>query len=307
MPESLQAVVGAPLMAPSARPGIRIDGLLATGLMVVAAVLGGCSPPPETNSVGEAAMSMEQLHSDLEFLADSRVFFGHQSVGDNILDGVRDLAQKAGVALRVEAVAVGGEIPEGPGLFHARVGANLDPDSKIAAFSAALGTVGASGYDLAVLKFCYVDLDDKSREQQPQALFARYLAGMNAIEKAHPQLHVLNSTMPLVAEPPGRKTRLKRLLGMSVETDAENVRRNEYNRLVRERYAGSSLLDIARFEATDVDGRPVVFEHSGQSMEMLVPEFTTDGGHLNDAGQEWVAAAFIHRLAEALRERQAGS
>lgn len=252
-------------------------------------------------------MSMEQLHSDLELLAGSRVFFGHQSVGDNILDGVRDLAQKAGVALRVEVVEVGGEAPEGPGLFHARVGVNLDPDSKLAAFSSALEAAGEPGYDLAVLKFCYVDLDDESREQQPQALFSRYLDGMGAIEKAHPQLRVLNSTMPLVAEPPGRKTRLKRLLGMSVETDAENVRRNEYNRLVRERYTGSSLLDIARAEATDVDGRPVVFEHSGQPMEMLVPAFTTDGGHLNDAGQERVAAAFIHRLAEALRERRAGT
>lgn len=292
-------------MVPSACPAPRIGGLLAAGLVIIATALGGCSPPPETDSAGETAMSMEQLHSDLEFLSGSRVFFGHQSVGDDILDGVRDLAQKAGVALRVEAVELGGEIPEGPGLFHARVGANLDPDSKIAAFSAALGAAGESGYDLAVLKFCYVDLDDESREQQPQALFARYLSGMGAIEKAHPRLKVLNSTMPLMAEPPGRKTRLKRLLGMSVETDAENVRRNEYNRLVRERYAGSSLLDIARFEATDVDGRPVVFEHSGQSMEMLVPGFTSDGGHLNQAGQERVAAAFIHRLAEALREGQA--
>lgn len=306
MPELLQPIVGAPPMA-SACPVTRSGRRLAAGLVLIAAVLGGCSPPPETNSAGEAAMSMEQLHSDLEFLAGSRVFFGHQSVGENILDGIRDLAQKAGVALRVEAVEAGGEAPEGPGLFHARVGANLDPDSKIAAFSAALDRAGEPGYDLAVLKFCYVDLDDESREQQPQALFAHYLAGMSAIEKAHPQLRVLNSTMPLVAEPPGRKTRLKRLLGMSVETDAENVRRNEYNRLVRERYAGGSLFDIARVEATDVDGRPVVFEHSGQPMEMLVPGFTTDGGHLNQAGRERVAAVFIHRLAEALRERQAGS
>lgn len=267
-------------------------------------LLTACSPETPAPSAETAAniMSTNDLQEDLELLARSRVFFGHHSVGVNILDGVKRLAENTGVALRVEEVKPGAIPASGPGLFHGRVGENHDPDGKIAAFSAAMGETGESRYDLAMLKFCYVDLNDNSREQKADELFQRYLDGMDGIRAAHPELVLLNSTMPLYAEPPGKKTRLKRLLGMAVDTDEHNVRRNEYNRLVREHFSTAELFDVARLEATAPDGSIVTFSSSGQPMEMLAQEFTDDGGHLNDSGQDQVAAEFVHRLAEALRQ-----
>lgn len=244
---------------------------------------------------------MDQVKADLLTVSQARVFFGHHSVGNNILKGVRGLADRAGVPLRIEEITTEGVVPEGPGLFHGKVGENLDPDAKIADFAEMLGAPGEARYDVATFKFCYVDLDEGSKERSPDKLFERYASNMSAIEAAHPGVKVLRSTMPLMAEPPGKKTRLKRMLGMSTSTDAANVDRGEFNRLTRERYATDDLLDVARFEATRSDGSIAAFSADGHEVEMLALEYTSDGGHLNEVGQERVAAAFIHRIAEAVR------
>ena len=41
------------------------------------------------------------LRADLERIAHERVYFGHQSVGANLLEGVKQLADGAGVPLRI--------------------------------------------------------------------------------------------------------------------------------------------------------------------------------------------------------------
>jgi hypothetical protein len=278
---------------------------LARGALVLLAIavagLGGCRQQTQTKA--EEPVSMDQVKADLQVISNARVFFGHHSVGNNILKGIRDLAEKAGVPLRVEEITAAGPVPAGPGLFHGQVGENLDPDGKMADFAAVLGPPGEARFDVATFKFCYVDLDEGSRERSPGKLFDRYKSQMSTIEGAHPGVKVLHATMPLMAEPPGKKTRLKRMLGLSTVTDAANIDRNEFNRLAREEYEGSDLLDVARFEATRPDGSLAGFSSGGREMEMLALEYTSDGGHLNAQGQARVAAAFLHRIAEALRAR----
>lgn len=270
-------------------------------LAITAAAVSSCARQPRE----EKPVSMDQVRADLLTMAESRVFFGHHSVGNNILKGIRTLADRAGVPLRIEEVAIGHPAPQGPGLFHAKVGENLDPDAKIAGFAQALGAANEAPYDVATFKFCYVDLDEGSKERSPDKLFTRYSSEMSAIETAHPGVSILHATMPLMAEPPGRKTRLKRLLGLSTVTDAANLDRGEFNQRVRDRYAGDKLLDVARFEATRPDGTVAGFPVGGREVEMLVLDYTSDGGHLNALGQERVAADFIHSIAEALRHRGA--
>jgi len=278
----------------------RLAAAAAAALALAMMTLAGCARDPQPVVV-EEPLSMDQVKADLLTVSQARVFFGHHSVGNNILKGIRSLADKAGVPLRIEEIAVGGAVPEGPGLFHGAVGENLDPDGKIAGFADALGAPGEARYDLATFKFCYVDLDEGSKERSPDQLFERYVSNMSTIEAAHPGVRILHATMPLMAEPPGKKTRLKRLLGLSTSTDAANIDRNEFNRLTRERYAANVLLDVARFEAIRPDGSVAEFRDSGREIEMLALEYTSDGGHLNELGQERIAAKFLRRIAEALR------
>lgn len=271
--------------------------------ILFAAAVAACTPGPQEVS----PVSIEQVRADLETLVHARVYFGHQSVGRNILQGVRALADEAGVALRIEEVANG--IPAaGPGLFHTNIGENGAPHGKLEAFLAnvAASTPDAAPavYDVALLKFCYVDLDDDSQEQSPQALFDRYRNSVAALGKRQQGLTLIHATMPLTADPPGWKTIVKRWLGRSTWTDAANRKRNEYNRMLRSQFSAEEIFDIARIEATHADGSISSFEAGGITVETMAAEHTYDGGHLTDAAGRHVAAAFLHTLAQTVRRRE---
>ena len=90
---------------------------------------------------------------------------------------------------------------------------------------------------------------------------------------------------------------MKRLIGRkSVRQDA--VARHRYNALIRAEFAGRELLfDIARLEATRADGSRVQFAWKAEQIESLAPEYTRDGGHLNERGQALVAKGLLNVLA----------
>ena len=64
-------------------------------LLLFASLL-GCQP----KSVEPYTMT-DSLKQDLTTVQSARIFFGHQSVGGNIMDGVQDLAKESGVRLNI--------------------------------------------------------------------------------------------------------------------------------------------------------------------------------------------------------------
>jgi lysophospholipase L1-like esterase len=67
--------------------------------------------------------------------------------------------------------------------------------------------------------------------------------------------------------------------------------------LVRAAFADREpLFDIARVESTGPGRHPVFFEEKGQKIETLAPEYTSDGGHLNERGQAVVAKELLNVL-----------
>lgn len=250
-------------------------------------------------------MPMEDIAADLRVVATARVYFAHQSVGREILDGVATLAAQAGVPLRIEALGAAPPGP-GPGLFHAPVGANGEPLAKIGDFERRVGEAQAVGpYDVALLKFCYVDLDEDVAID-PEALHAGYAAMRARLARTGPDTTVVPATVPLMSDPPGWKTAVKRLIGRATWRDEANRRRSVYNTLLREVVGDAPLFDIARLEATHADGSWSHFTLGDQPVETMAVEYTWDGGHLNEAGRLHVAAGFIRALAEALRSRPSG-
>jgi hypothetical protein len=78
-----------------------------------------------------------------------------------------------------------------------------------------------------------------------------------------------------------------------------NILRNEYNQKLRKEYNKSgALFDLAKVESTYPDGRRSTFEKNGKSYYCLVPDYTDDGGHLNEIGRKMVAEQFLILLAE---------
>lgn len=242
---------------------------------------------PTADAAGDAA-----LRAELEALSTRRVFFAHQSVGVNVMDGLRRLAAEQGVALRI---AEGGRGVPAATFGHAFVGQNERPRTKLQGFAGAFDSGAAAGAELALLKFCYVDV---KADTDVAALFAEYQATVAQLRARHPGTVFVHTTMPLTTVPGGPKVTLKRILGRPPQELLENVRRDEYNALVRKAYAGREpLFDLARVEASRPDGSSETFEWEGRTVPALVPAFTDDGGHLNAEGQRRAARELVAVLA----------
>lgn len=224
-------------------------------------------------------------------LANLRFFFAHQSVGADIVDGMTEvLAARADIPLRViESATSTGNIEAG--FFHARLGRNGDVRSKCEAFAEAVRSMSPT---VAMLKYCYVDIDAASN---PDALFDDYRRRMDALRAEVPQLTIVHATMPLT-DIDGRKARLMSLLGRGSSKRDLNAIRNRYNDLLRDAFARAEpVFDIAEIESTRADGSRTAFLKRGQPVYHLAPELTHDGGHLNAAGKRAAAEGLLALLA----------
>jgi len=238
------------------------------------------------------------LRSDLETARRARLFFAHHSVGKNLLDGVQSLGAQAGLPVKIapvsEAAAPGPVWLEGP------AGTNKDPRSKIADFGAMLTRSSALNVQLAFLKLCYVDFHPRT---DADSLFLCYRDAMVALERERPDVTFGHVTVPLTARPRDLKSRVRRTLGLEVWEDAANARRCEFNRQLRERFAGQPIFDLAAGESTGLDGRQQTFRLQGRTHACLLASYTDDGGHLNALGRDRLAAGLLRFVAGALPGR----
>lgn len=258
----------------------------------------GCNDMTE-----RSALPSSDVQADLTELAQARVYFGHQSVGGNVLDGLAKLSAESGVALRIVEAPAG--VDDGqPGLVHARVGKNSEPATKCDAFGRFLAEAPGTRWDAAILKFCYADLGERT-DIQPAQLLDLYKRMVSSVRAARPDLVLVHSTVPLNSNGLGTGDRVKGFLGMGTSKDANNMRKNRFNDLLRAEYRGEPLFDVARAESTRPDGARTGFKKDGQFFFAMAREFTSDGGHLNPEGQAWVAREFARSLADALRGRKA--
>lgn len=235
---------------------------------------------------GATAMA-QPLKPQLETLSTKRVLFAHQSVGMNLLAGLEALAKEEGVVLSVQALKPGATLA--PGLTHFFVGENEHPLGKLEHFATTLEKT--PGVDVALLKLCYVDF---SPDTDVAALFAAYQARHDALKAKFPSVEFVHVTAPLTVVQSGLKAFAKRLVGSAPWGARENVKRHQFNELVRKTYGTERLFDLAAVESTGADA--CTFERDGKTWPCLRPSWTDDGGHLNAKGQREVARAFVEAL-----------
>ena len=236
--------------------------------------------------------------ADLEQVATARVYFGHQSVGANVLQGLEELQAGSGQSvIRVAPLGVF-DVPGGGGvLLHSALGRNGFPDSKCDDFRNVLEQLRGR-LDVALFKFCYVDFNDTS---DAGAIFAAYARTMDELRHRYPDVVFVHVTAPLRTVEGGPGVWLREALGRRNRAKHANARRNEFNALLRTHYAGEPVFDLAAVEATRPDGRRQTFRLAGRTYDALMPAYTDDGGHLNEGGRVRAAAGLVRTLAEALR------
>ena len=235
--------------------------------------------------------------AQIDALAGKTFYFAHQSVGYNIVDGMEKVLEKIGHPglFAVKELKPGEPVPQ-KGLLHSAIGHNGDPESKMNNFQAFLDKrLGDTQPDMAMLKFCYVDISQKT---DVLALVKEYGDAMSRLGEEHPQTLFIYATVPLRVFNHSWKAGIKRLLGMDVWGDEANIKRNEYNAMIRKKYAQTGhLADIAYWESHYPDGKQHTVELLGGRYAELIPEYSDDGKHLNNYGQQVVAGRLLEFLA----------
>jgi disulfide oxidoreductase YuzD len=228
-------------------------------------------------------------------LAQKKIYFGHQSVGFNIIDGIKDVMKEhSGINVNIVETADESNFKVGL-LAHSRVGKNVDPKSKITEFANFIDSGIGKKADAAALKFCYVDITAGTNANN---VFNVYSDSILQLKAKYPDMIIIHFTNPLTQRQTGLKTWIKKVIGRPIGGVDDNIKRNEYNEMLIKQYEGKEpIFDIAKIQSTYPDGTRCSFTKDGKTYYSMVPEYTTDGGHLNETGRKKVAEQFLILLA----------
>ncbi len=245
---------------------------------------------------GEVKIMDQTLIDNLKIIEKSKIYFGHQSVGFNIMDGLTDLIKEAGND-NISILETDGKqkLPEFY-FAHSRVGKNTEPNTKCDVFADVLKEDFAQKLDFAFLKFCYVDM---RREDNPQTVFEYYKSTIDSIKKKYPDLSIAHVTIPLTTIQTGWKVPFKKMFGKTLGGHIENMKRIQFNEILKIHYKDDPIFDLSKVESTYPDGSRESFEYEGKSYFALVPEYADGAGHLNEYGRKIAAKELIKVLAEA--------
>jgi hypothetical protein len=265
---------------------------LAGGLVLLDGDAAAVAADEVVGGIGASAVSA----ADLEKVARTRVYFGHQSVGNNILDGVAAVFAAHGV--QAPPIEQRRDPPGTAGGFvaHSLIGENTRPLGKTEDFAAVLRAGMGRQVDVAVMKLCYVDI---TPDTDVDALFTAYRDTIAALEKDFPGVVFVKATVPLTTRP-GRSDRLKQWLKSDDGYgSAANAARERLNELIRAEYRGGNLFDVAAVESTGPDGSRVSGRHDGRPYFALFDGYAADPGHLNASGAQRAATAWLAAVAKA--------
>ena len=276
------------------RPLAAMVALMIAGVTLLIVVLQETNKERSMTSQREEARASAITVGELAKVSRTRVFFGHQSVGMNILEG----ASSVYAAYGMTAPPIGqGAVPgrEGGFIDHAFIGENGNPLLKIQDFAAKLRAGLGEQVDVAMMKLCYVDITGGT---DVRAVFDAYSNTMAALRREFPRVTFIYVTVPLTTQP-GLLSKVKSLLTGSGGSAADNAARERFNALLRHQYAGDHIFDLAAAESTTPDGGRVAGTYDGQRYYGLYDGYASDPGHLNAGGAQVVAAAWLTAIAQA--------
>lgn len=244
----------------------------------------------------------ENTQQNLKVVSESRVYFGHMSVGANIIDGIRDIASEApNPQINIIERGSTDSLPE-RFFLHSPIGENGKPLSKCIDFKNVIRTELKDKIDYALFKFCYVDFNENT---DVEALFADYRNIMDDLIANYPDITFIHVTTPLRRVDSGAGVWIREILGRENKSKIKNIQRNRFNQMIHASYGDQPILDLADAESTYPDGKRHTFKYKGDTTYYaLIDDYTHDGGHLNELGRRKVASDFISGIADIIRNEQ---
>ena len=234
-----------------------------------------------------------------EKLAEKKIFFGHQSVGYNIIDGITDIInERDHIKLNIIEAREPSAFDQ-PVFAHSQVGMNTQPFSKIDRFVEIMNSGVGNKVDIAFFKFCYVDI---TRDSNPQEVFDSYNAAMEGLKGQYPNTKFLHITIPIRSVPKQTKRYLKQMVKLLIGKPGffeDNMMRHNYNDLLTKAYSKSGLFfNLALIESVNPSGFGCYSLKGAAKISVMAPEYTEDGGHLNSLGRKNAAEQLLIILAD---------
>ena len=221
-----------------------------------------------TGNAGAPWTQTTYTAQDIAELKDRTVFFAHNSVGQNIIDGIK--------ALDSSIPIFSGSQAGNKGITENYMGFNGDPLGKLEAFENLING-GANNAQIAMFKLCYADFQAYT---DVDSLFSDYVAVFDRLGGKYPDVTFVHVTAPLY----------------HYNASWNNRVQHSFNEKLRAQYGGL-VFDLAAIESVDSAGNMAI-SRDGVS-PALAEEWTSDGSHLNASGGRRLASAIISFLAQA--------
>jgi hypothetical protein len=238
---------------------------------------------------------IENIGTALEQVSNMKIYFGHQSVGYDMLKGLEAWEEETGVRIqKVESRDLGSKTDAS--LLHFRVGENKAPLKKIDDFVQMVDQIPKDEASVAFFKFCYIDFP---KDADVDALFKVYKQKMLELKAQSGNCRIVLCTVPVTTLQKGPKALAKKVLGKDLNHSRENIRRNMFSDRIRTELGDDfPVFDLARVESTLPDGSTETFKYKGNYHPRLPEQYTRDQGHLNDFGAKIVSYNLIAFLSE---------
>ncbi|WP_319477590.1 hypothetical protein [Marispirochaeta aestuarii] len=254
------------------------------GTLLISIAIFSCSSD-NAKAIEEPPMITSEI---VKNLSDKNIYFAHMSVGYNIIDGISSMTDELKIRYLNEEISDDAEA-----FLHSEIGENRFPLTKINDFYEKISGGLGDRLDIAFLKFCYIDFNAST---DVKSLFIEYRDKMLSLEEKYPNVTFVHFTSPLTTRKKGIKAYIKNVIGREVPGYGDNVKREEYNKMIRESF--SNVFDLARIESTKPNGNRLAHKKNGKLYYSLVESYTDDGGHLNSVGAKLVAEKFLLFLSE---------
>lgn len=245
-------------------------------------------------------MTIDQVEQDLDVVRKQRIYFGHKSVGYNIIEGIKGIISSSKAAPLDFVKVEDARLRPGPFFADSEIGKNGKPDTKCEAFAETIRKNFGDALDIALMKFCFVDVDEGT---DVNAMFSNYKKTVTELQKMYPHITFIHVTLPLTTRSPAWKRFVKRIIGRKDASDLEAKKRTEFNSLLLQEYKNEAVFDLAGVEFTNTDGTRNSFEFEGMVVYSLIEEYTDDGGHLNALGRNLAGRELLHTLAQVGKSR----
>lgn len=194
----------------------------------------------------------EGLSKDLFLLSSQNIYFGHRSVGENIISGMKKIiSEDTSSGLRITKLE---NLKYNGSRYFAdsNIGKNGDPESKIKEFARTVDSLSTLGLNLAMMKFCYVDITSST---DVNSVFNYYAGAIASLKRKHPGLTIINFTVPLTAQRSLYRKLVDLVKGNDSNNQADNAARNKFNELLKSQFPHDEIFDLAGIESTYPDGK----------------------------------------------------